>query len=67
MAADEARKRSFVDLEFESRLAAARLELMSGDTTAGRHDLAKLAHDASARGFLLLARRAEKAGKSYVR
>jgi len=54
----EARKFSDLSDEFDARLLLADIELRTGKTAIGRARLATLEKDATARGFLLLARQA---------
>jgi tetratricopeptide (TPR) repeat protein len=53
----------FVEHELEAELALGELEIKSGDTAAGRSDLASLEKAASARGFLAISRKAASALK----
>lgn len=57
----EAAKLHLVDAEFEARLALGEIEMKSGKTSAGRAGLAALEQDATAKGFLLIARKAHTA------
>jgi DNA-binding winged helix-turn-helix (wHTH) protein/tetratricopeptide (TPR) repeat protein len=52
------KKHGFVPYEFESRLALGEIERKSGKTASGRARLAALQRDATAKGFLLIARKA---------
>jgi len=56
----ESRKYGYRDLEFEARLALAEIEMKSGNRGAARATLRTLERDARAKGFLLVARKAEK-------
>jgi hypothetical protein len=47
--------------EYQARLALGEAEMKSGRTTAARARLAALDQDATRTGFLLVARKAEKA------
>jgi eukaryotic-like serine/threonine-protein kinase len=51
----------YAGLEFEARLRIAKLELQFGKESAARKRLAQLNHDAQAKGFLLVARKASDA------
>jgi eukaryotic-like serine/threonine-protein kinase len=51
-------RRGFVPHEFESRLALGEIERNSGKAASGRARLAALQRDATAKGFLLVARKA---------
>jgi serine/threonine protein kinase/tetratricopeptide (TPR) repeat protein/TolB-like protein len=57
----EASQCGFVPYQYEARLALGELEMKSGKTTAGRARLAALEKDATAKGFLLIARKAHAA------
>jgi eukaryotic-like serine/threonine-protein kinase len=54
----EAARSGFLQEHFEARLVLGQIELASGETAAGRVRLAQLEKDATARGFLLIARKA---------
>ncbi|PWT83162.1 MAG: hypothetical protein C5B58_06975 [Acidobacteria bacterium] len=54
----DTRNRARLDLRYEARLAMGEIEMSSGRTTAGRARLDALEKDATAKGFLLIARRA---------
>ena len=54
-------KSSYVDLEFEARLAEGEIEMRAGGTVAGREHLARLERDANAKRFGLIARQAATA------
>lgn len=54
----EAARSGDVFHEFEARLALGEIEMQSGKTAAGRARLAALEKDATAKGFLLIARKA---------
>jgi tetratricopeptide (TPR) repeat protein len=60
-ALDEARKGGFVELQLEARLAAGETEVKTGNAAAGRAQLESLERDARAKGFLLIARKAQAA------
>ncbi len=57
----EAAKYGFVGFEFEARLVLGEVEMKSGNTAAGRALLATLEEEATAKGFLLIARKAQAA------
>ncbi len=57
-----ARKLGFVAYELEAGLALGETELKLGETRAGRAHLAALERDATAKGFLLIAKKAHTAG-----
>jgi tetratricopeptide (TPR) repeat protein len=57
----EATKYGFAGYQFEARLCIGELEMKSGHETAGRAHLRALARDATAKGFLLIARKAAAA------
>jgi tetratricopeptide (TPR) repeat protein/DNA-binding winged helix-turn-helix (wHTH) protein len=52
---------SFVDIAFEARLAAAEVEVRSGDLKIGRSRLESLEEDSNQAGYALIARRASAA------
>jgi serine/threonine protein kinase len=52
-----------VAIEFEARLALGEVEMAAGDVTWGRSRLLTLAHDAAAKGFARLAKRAAAAAQ----
>jgi serine/threonine protein kinase/tetratricopeptide (TPR) repeat protein len=54
----ESLKAGFVPTEFEARLGLGEAEMKAGHSAAGRVRLASLEHDARAKGFLLIARKA---------
>jgi len=56
----ESRKYGYRDLEFEARLALGEIEMKSGNRDASRATLRTLERDATAKGFLLVARKAAK-------
>ncbi len=56
--ANEARKYTFLGLEFEAMLAEAQVKLDSGKTNEGVAQLASLAEEAHVKGFGLIARKA---------
>jgi tetratricopeptide (TPR) repeat protein len=56
----EATRSGFFTLQLEARLALGEIEIKSGKATAGRTHLAALEKDATAKGFLLIARKAAK-------
>jgi class 3 adenylate cyclase/tetratricopeptide (TPR) repeat protein len=61
----EATRTGFQAVQFEARLALGEAELESGDKSAGRRRLAALQKDATAKGFLQIARKAKAmAGRS---
>lgn len=57
----EAMKCGFVNYQLDARLALGEIEMKSGKTSAGHGRLAILEKDATARGFLLIARKAHDA------
>jgi hypothetical protein len=59
----EARKAGFLGLQFDARLVFGEAEMRSGNTVAGRTQLASLERDAKAKGFLLIARKAAASRK----
>jgi serine/threonine protein kinase/tetratricopeptide (TPR) repeat protein len=63
VASAEAHKLGFIPIEFESRLALGEIEWKSGKVAASRATLGALEHDAAARGFLLIARKAHAASQ----
>jgi eukaryotic-like serine/threonine-protein kinase len=62
-AVGQARKYGFVPQEFNARLALAATEWKSGEKASARTHLASLKEDATAKGFLLVARKAAAAEK----
>ena len=56
---DEAAASGYLKLAFESRLPLAEMEVRAGQREAGRAHLARLKTDAAARGFSLIARKAQ--------
>lgn len=58
---DEATKTGYLRLAFEARLPLAEIEVRSGEREIGRAHLASLEHDASQKGFGLIARKARAA------
>jgi DNA-binding winged helix-turn-helix (wHTH) protein/tetratricopeptide (TPR) repeat protein len=60
----DSRKHGFVPYEFESRLARGEVERNSGKSAGSRAHLAALQRDATAKGFLLIARKAAAAAGS---
>jgi serine/threonine protein kinase/tetratricopeptide (TPR) repeat protein len=58
----EAHKLGFIPFEFEARLAQGEIEMKSGRSAAGRAHLSALDKDATAKGFLLIARKTKAAG-----
>jgi tetratricopeptide (TPR) repeat protein len=54
----EAKRAGRLGLEFEARLALGEIEMLSGHSATGRQHLERLAEDARARGFGLVARKA---------
>jgi hypothetical protein len=63
-ARDDAKKLSFVELEFQARLALAEIEIKRGNVGLAERFLGELGREASAKGFLLLARRAGELRKT---
>jgi serine/threonine protein kinase/tetratricopeptide (TPR) repeat protein len=57
----ETKKYGYLNYEYQTRLALGEVEMKSGKTAAGRARLSALGKDATSTGFLLLARKAEKA------
>jgi len=64
VALTDSKKHGFVPYEFESRLALGEIERKSGKTASGSARLAALQRDATAKGFLLIARKAAAASGS---
>jgi tetratricopeptide (TPR) repeat protein len=62
----DATKENLTGLQLEARLAIGEVETKSGDRSAGRADLAALQKDATAKGFLLIARKASAAAHKPV-
>lgn len=60
----EAKKAGFAQVAFEARLALGEVQTRSGRTVAGQQTLHTLAQDAKARGFELIARKAENEKQS---
>jgi serine/threonine protein kinase/tetratricopeptide (TPR) repeat protein/TolB-like protein len=58
--------RGFVGLHIEARLALGEAEMKSGNVSAGRATLLSVEREATARGFLLLSRKAAAARKRGV-
>jgi tetratricopeptide (TPR) repeat protein len=56
-----ARRRGFIGVELEARLALGEIEVRSGATIRGRAHLQAVERDASSRGLLLIARKARAA------
>jgi serine/threonine protein kinase/tetratricopeptide (TPR) repeat protein len=54
----EARTTGFVGLQFDARLALGEVETKTANPSVGHADLRRLEHDARARGFMLIARKA---------
>jgi len=54
-------KLDLVDLQFDARLAIGEIEIKAGKATAGRAHLDALEKDATAKGFLLIARKCQAA------
>jgi len=54
----ESRKAGLLRYELEARLASAEIEIKSGNARVGRADLTLLEKEATAKGFLLIARNA---------
>jgi tetratricopeptide (TPR) repeat protein/TolB-like protein/tRNA A-37 threonylcarbamoyl transferase component Bud32 len=61
----EAKKFGFVDYQFDARLALGEIEMQSGTPGASAH-LKQLQRDASAKGFVLIARKAAAARAKHV-
>jgi tetratricopeptide (TPR) repeat protein len=59
----EAEKHQFAPIEFEIRLALGQIEMKSGKADAGRARLEALSKDATDKGFLLVAQKAQAAEK----
>ncbi len=59
----EAERAGFVPIELEVRLALGEIEIKMAKADAGRARLAALEKDATAKGFLLIARKAQSAAK----
>jgi tetratricopeptide (TPR) repeat protein/TolB-like protein len=59
----EARKYGYGPLQFEGRLALGEIEIKAGHISSGRAQLSSLQRDARSKGFLLIARYADAAGK----
>ena len=57
----EAKKYGYLNYEYQARLALGEVEIKSGKPAAGRARLAALHQDATGAGFLLIARKTEKA------
>src|SRR5579859_734885 len=55
---EKSRKSAFGQLEFDARLALGEAEIRAGQSGVGRADLASLQHDARAKGFLRIGRKA---------
>lgn len=62
-ALSEATKTGFVPEQLEARLALGEIEMKSGKSAVGRARLEALEKDATAKGFLLIARKAAAAAK----
>jgi eukaryotic-like serine/threonine-protein kinase len=60
-ALDDASKQNLTGIQLEARLAQGEVEMKSGDRANGRAHLAALQKDATAKGFLLIARKAAAA------
>lgn len=60
----ESTKAGFVPCQFKARLALGETEIKLGHADAGRTLLAKLEQDATAKGFMLIARKAQTAAKN---
>jgi len=56
--AAEMNRLGLVELGFDARLAMGEIEMTTGDAAAGRAELAALEKDATAKGFLIYARKA---------
>jgi tetratricopeptide (TPR) repeat protein len=59
-----ARAAGYLRCEFEARLALGEIKLKSGNAAVARGELAKLEKDATAKGFLRIARKAAAAAKT---
>jgi eukaryotic-like serine/threonine-protein kinase len=59
----DATKQNLTGIQLEARLGMGEVEMKSGDRSTGRAHLAALQKDATAKGFLLIARKAAAAGK----
>ena len=57
----EANRTGFLEYQLKARLALGETEMSSGKTTAGHTRLIALKKDATAKGFLLIARKAARA------
>ena len=64
-ALSEAKNQGLVSCEFSARLALGEIEMNSNKIAAGRARLDQLQKDATVKGFLLVARKAEAASKNY--
>ncbi len=60
-ALDQADQMGFLEYQFEARLALGEIEMKSAEPATGRASLATLEKDATAKGFLLVARKARVA------
>jgi hypothetical protein len=58
---EEATSSGYLNLAFDARLPLAEMEIRAGQREAGRAHLASLKTDAAARGFALIARKAQAA------
>lgn len=65
-AAADARHYGVLALEFDARLALGEIEMASGDARAGRQQLSTLQRDAQAKGFALIAAKAERAIRAQL-
>jgi serine/threonine protein kinase/Tfp pilus assembly protein PilF len=63
---DESTRDGFVSYQFEIRLALGEIEMKSGQTASGAAQLKSLEKDATAKGFLLIARKAKAAVSGTV-
>jgi hypothetical protein len=59
----ETTKYQLVPVQLEARLALSEVEMKSGNTAVGLIHLRALERDATARGFLLIARKAAAAAR----
>jgi outer membrane PBP1 activator LpoA protein len=59
----DASKKGYVGYELEARLASGKTDMVSGQIARGRPQLRKLAEEAEAKGFGLIARKARYATK----
>ncbi len=57
----KAAKANYAGFQLQARLALGQMEMRWGDSTAAREQLSTLGKDATAKGFLLIARQAADA------